>query len=72
MSGDNHGSTGGHDFVEDPARVIPPGSWQDKLLALVCLAVLFGFFLWAKDFQELPAAQSEKGSQTHAEPHQAQ
>ena len=44
MSGDDHGH--GHDSHDGPSDIIPLGSWQDNMLAIVALSVLAGFCAW--------------------------
>jgi len=73
--GDDHGNSSGHghDSNNAPTDIIPLGSWQDNLLALVCLATLVGFYFWAQGFQTISRAhQGENGRQTHAAAGQAE
>ena len=62
MSGDNHGhsSQDGHESDDVKKDIIPIGSWQDKILALVCIATLVGFYFWAKGFLDISQQQHDK------------
>ncbi len=48
MSGADHGHGSDHD--QGVTDIIPLGSWQDNLLALICLCVLAGFAWWGSGF----------------------
>lgn len=54
MSGNDHGNSSGHghgSHDDVPTDIIPLGSWQDYILLVICLATLWGFYLWAAGFK---------------------
>lgn len=53
MSGDDHGHGSGHGHDSDaPVDIIPLGSWQDNLLAVVAVLALFGLGWYSYCFMQ--------------------
>lgn len=68
MSGNDHGHDAGHghDAHGGPGDIIPVGSFQDRMLGLLCLCVVVGFVFWGMVFVHIGQAhQNDKPDETH-------
>lgn len=68
MSSDDHGHGGHGDGHDDgPSDIIPVGSWQDKLLAMIAIAALAGLTYFSAGYvQGIKVPEAHHGA-AHAE-----
>lgn len=71
MSGDDHGHGSGHGHDDGPSDIIPVGSWQDNLLALISIGALLGLCWYGTGYAEgIKVAESVEishAAESHAE-----
>jgi hypothetical protein len=58
MSSDDHGHGSDHGHDDGPSDIIAVGSWQDKMLALVCVIALVFLGIWGNNFLAIAAAHT--------------